>query len=123
MRIQRNVLGDRKAFFRVLQDRDRLFARHTLEPLQKFIQARASLDVLEQRLYRNARPFKDPRATQFFRITLDRSVYMLSYVPFQPRAIDGIWIAAAAVLVSFLATIYPARSATRIAPAEVLRYE
>jgi ABC-type lipoprotein release transport system permease subunit len=28
-----------------------------------------------------------------------------------------------AILVSFLATIYPARSATRIAPAEVLRYE
>jgi lipoprotein-releasing system permease protein len=56
-------------------------------------------------------------------ISLDRSVYMLSYVPFQPRAIDGVWIAAAAILVSFLATIYPARSATRIAPAEVLRYE
>jgi len=34
-----------------------------------------------------------------------------------------LWIAAAAILVSFLATIYPARSATRIAPAEVLRYE
>jgi lipoprotein-releasing system permease protein len=37
--------------------------------------------------------------------------------------VDGLWIAAAAILVSFLATIYPARSATRIAPAEVLRYE
>ena len=56
-------------------------------------------------------------------ITLDRSVYMLNYVPFKPRAIDGIWIAAAAILVSFLATIYPARNATKIAPTEVLRYE
>jgi ABC-type lipoprotein release transport system permease subunit len=28
-----------------------------------------------------------------------------------------------AILVSFLATIYPARAATRIAPVEVLRYE
>ncbi len=62
-------------------------------------------------------------ADRYHWITLDRSVYMLSYVPFQPRAVDGIWIAGAAILVSFLATIYPARSATRIAPAEVLRYE
>jgi lipoprotein-releasing system permease protein len=54
---------------------------------------------------------------------LDEQVYALSYVPFAPRAFDGVWIAAAAILVSFLATIYPARSATKIAPAEVLRYE
>jgi len=54
---------------------------------------------------------------------LDQSVYALSYVPFLPRWADGIWIAALAILVSFLATIYPARNATRIAPAEVLRYE
>ncbi|MGO9261589.1 MAG: FtsX-like permease family protein [Bryobacteraceae bacterium] len=54
---------------------------------------------------------------------LDQTVYALSYVPFQPRWVDGIWIAALAVAVSFLATIYPARNATRIAPAEVLRYE
>jgi lipoprotein-releasing system permease protein len=56
-------------------------------------------------------------------VPLDQTVYSLSFVPFEPRPYDGIWIAAAAVLVSFLATIYPARSATRIAPAEVLRYE
>ena len=56
-------------------------------------------------------------------IRLDESVYALSFVPFDPRWIDGTWIAAAAILVSFLATIYPARNATRIAPAEVLRYE
>jgi lipoprotein-releasing system permease protein len=56
-------------------------------------------------------------------LRLDEQIYALSYVPFEPRAVDGVWIAAAAILVSFLATIYPARSATRIAPAEVLRYE
>jgi lipoprotein-releasing system permease protein len=54
---------------------------------------------------------------------LDQTIYALSFVPFEPRWADGIWIAAAAILVSFLATIYPARNATRIAPAEVLRYE
>jgi lipoprotein-releasing system permease protein len=56
-------------------------------------------------------------------IRLDEQVYALSFVPFAPRWVDGLWIAAAAILVSFLATIYPARNATRIAPAEVLRYE
>jgi len=56
-------------------------------------------------------------------IHLDETVYALSFVPLEPRWVDGIWIAAAAIVVSFLATIYPARTATRIAPAEVLRYE
>jgi lipoprotein-releasing system permease protein len=56
-------------------------------------------------------------------IPIDEDVYSLSYVPFDPRWVDAIWVPAAAILVSFLATIYPARSATRIAPAEALRYE
>lgn len=56
-------------------------------------------------------------------IRLDESVYALSFVPFEPRWVDGLWIAAAALLVSFLATLYPARSAARIPPAEALRYE
>jgi lipoprotein-releasing system permease protein len=56
-------------------------------------------------------------------LRLNDQIYALSYVPFEAHAIHGVWIAAAAILVSFLATIYPARSATRIVPAEVLRYE
>ena len=56
-------------------------------------------------------------------LRLDADVYALSYVPFAPRPIDGLWIAAAALLISFAATLYPATSATRIAPAEALRYE
>lgn len=56
-------------------------------------------------------------------IRLDESVYALSYVPFEPRLWDGMWVAAVAILVSFLATIYPARSASRLTPTEVLRYE
>ena len=54
---------------------------------------------------------------------LDETVYSMAYVPFEPRWLDGLWIAGLAILVSFLATIYPARNATRIAPVEVLRYE
>lgn len=56
-------------------------------------------------------------------LRLDEQVYALSYVPFEPRILDGVWIGAAAILISFLATIYPARSATKISPVEVLRYE
>jgi lipoprotein-releasing system permease protein len=56
-------------------------------------------------------------------VPLDEAVYSMSFVPFEARWTDGIWIAAAAILISFLATIYPARNATRITPAEVLRYE
>ena len=56
-------------------------------------------------------------------VRLDETVYALSFVPFEPRWLDGVWIAVAALLVSFLATIYPARNAARIPPAEALRYE
>jgi len=56
-------------------------------------------------------------------VKLDQQVYSIPFVPFEPRAFDGIWIAAAAMAVSLIATLYPARSATRIAPVESLRYE
>lgn len=56
-------------------------------------------------------------------IRLDAEVYSLAYVPFQPRPIDALWVAAIAVGVSFVATLYPARNATKIVPVEALRYE
>jgi lipoprotein-releasing system permease protein len=62
-------------------------------------------------------------ADKFRWIRIDESVYAFSYVPFEVHLVNGIWIAATAIAISFLATLYPARNATRIAPAEVLRYE
>ncbi len=56
-------------------------------------------------------------------VRLDEEVYSLSFVPFEPRWVDGIWIAAAAILISYLATLYPSHSATQVAPVEALRYE
>ncbi|BDC50032.1 ABC transporter permease [Bryobacterales bacterium F-183] len=56
-------------------------------------------------------------------IRLDEDVYALNFVPFEPLWYDGIWIAAAALAVSVAATLYPATAATKIAPAETLRYE
>ena len=62
-------------------------------------------------------------AQRYHWVHLNATVYSLSFVPFEPRLVDGIWIAAAAIIVSLVATIYPARNATRITPVEVLRYE
>jgi len=62
-------------------------------------------------------------ADRYHWIRLDETVYALSYVPFEPRLWDGVWVGVAAMLVSTLATLYPARNAVRVAPAEVLRYE
>jgi lipoprotein-releasing system permease protein len=56
-------------------------------------------------------------------LRLNEDVYSLAYVPFNPRWQDAIWIAAAAIFVSLIATLYPARAATAIAPVEALRYE
>lgn len=60
---------------------------------------------------------------RFRLIELNEAIYSLSYVPFEPKLLDGLKIAAGALFVSFIATIYPARNAARIAPAEALRYE
>jgi lipoprotein-releasing system permease protein len=56
-------------------------------------------------------------------IPLEADVYGLSHVPFAPRLLDGILVGVAALVMSYLTTIYPSSSATRIAPAHVLRYE
>ncbi len=56
-------------------------------------------------------------------IPLDEQVYSLAYVPFDTRWTTGVLIAVGAIAVSILATLYPARSATKIAPVEALRYE
>jgi len=56
-------------------------------------------------------------------ISLSPEVYSIDYVPFAPRAVDGAWVALFAVIVSFVATLYPSWSAARILPAEALRYE
>jgi lipoprotein-releasing system permease protein len=56
-------------------------------------------------------------------ISLSPEVYSIDYVPFAPRAMDGVLVALVAVGVSFVATLYPSWSAARILPAEALRYE
>ena len=56
-------------------------------------------------------------------ISLDESVYSVAFVPFEARWTDGVWVAGLAIAISVLATLYPANAATKVAPAEALRYE
>jgi lipoprotein-releasing system permease protein len=56
-------------------------------------------------------------------IPLDPEVYSVPYVPFQPNVADAVWIVGAALVISAAATLVPARSAARIQPVEILRYE
>ncbi|HWW50861.1 MAG TPA: ABC transporter permease [Verrucomicrobiae bacterium] len=56
-------------------------------------------------------------------IPLNPEVYAIPYVPFQANALDAVWIAAAALAISIAATLLPARSAARILPVEILRFE
>jgi len=56
-------------------------------------------------------------------IPLDPQVYAVPYVPFHPSFFDGLWIALAAMAIAILATVIPAREASRLLPVEILRFE
>jgi lipoprotein-releasing system permease protein len=56
-------------------------------------------------------------------ISLSAEVYSIDYVPFAPRFVDGLIVGLVAIGISFVATLYPSWSASRILPAEALRYE
>ena len=58
-----------------------------------------------------------------YRFHLDPSVYSIDYLPFAPRAVDAVIVAAVSLGVSLIATLYPSRSAAKVLPAEALRYE
>ncbi len=56
-------------------------------------------------------------------IRLQADVYSLSHVPFRTSLFDCVAVALAAILISFLATLYPSKSAARLDPVVALRYE
>ena len=53
----------------------------------------------------------------------DANVYLLSHLDTQVLWNEVLLVCAAALLISFLATLYPAYRASKVQPAEVLRYE
>ena len=56
-------------------------------------------------------------------IHLSAEVYSIDTLPFAPRPLDGVIVAAVSIGISLLATLYPSSSAARVRPAEALRYE
>ena len=55
------------------------------------------------------------------RVPLD--VYQISYVPFRLQALDFTIVVVVAILMCFLATVYPSRQAAKLDPAQALRYQ
>jgi lipoprotein-releasing system permease protein len=62
-------------------------------------------------------------ADKYHLISLAPDVYSIAYVPFKAAALDSAIVAALAILISFLATLYPSAAASRLQPVEALRYE
>lgn len=54
---------------------------------------------------------------------LNTAVYPIDYIPVDVRWLDVATIAAVAMVLNMLATLYPARRASRVAPADELRYD
>lgn len=56
-------------------------------------------------------------------ISLPGDIYFVSQLPVLLDPLDLGLIAGASLLISFLATIYPARRASELTPVEAIRYE
>jgi len=54
---------------------------------------------------------------------LPGSIYLISHMPSDPQQTDIVPIAVTSLILAFLATIYPSWRASRVQPAEALRYE
>jgi lipoprotein-releasing system permease protein len=56
-------------------------------------------------------------------ISVPLDVYQISYVPFTLEPLDFVIVVASAILICFVATIYPSRKAAKLDPAQALRYQ
>jgi lipoprotein-releasing system permease protein len=54
---------------------------------------------------------------------LPKDIYLISRMPSEPQYADIMPIAVISLVLAFLATIYPSWRASRVNPAEALRYE
>jgi lipoprotein-releasing system permease protein len=56
-------------------------------------------------------------------IRVPMDVYQIAYVPFKLEPVDALVVIAAAVVICLVATIYPSRQASKLDPAQALRYQ
>jgi len=61
--------------------------------------------------------------TRFRLIELDPAVYFIDRLPIQIAVGDVLWITAASLGIAMLATLWPARQASRLFPVEAIRHE
>ncbi|HLH31878.1 MAG TPA: lipoprotein-releasing ABC transporter permease subunit [Terriglobia bacterium] len=62
-------------------------------------------------------------ADKYHLISLAPDIYTIAYVPFKAAPLDSVIVALSAILISFIATLYPSAAASRLQPVEALRYE
>lgn len=56
-------------------------------------------------------------------VSVPAEIYSISFVTLQLSASDTLWVCLCTLLISILATLYPAYAAAKLQPVEVLRYE
>jgi lipoprotein-releasing system permease protein len=61
--------------------------------------------------------------TRYKLIKVPADVYQMSYMPFRVLPLDFALVVGGAILVCFVATLYPSRQAAKLDPVQALRYE
>ncbi len=61
--------------------------------------------------------------TRYKLIRVPADVYQMSYVPFRVLPLDIFVVIVGAILICFIATLYPSRQAAKLDPVQALRYE
>jgi lipoprotein-releasing system permease protein len=56
-------------------------------------------------------------------IHIETEVYQISYLPFRLELLDFTLVVVSAVVICFVATLYPSRQASKLDPAQALRYQ
>jgi lipoprotein-releasing system permease protein len=61
--------------------------------------------------------------SKYIHIEIPQDVYGITTLPVRVESLDVLFITLAAMMISFLATIYPSWRAAKLNPVEALRYE
>ena len=62
-------------------------------------------------------------ADRYKLVSVPLDVYQISHVPFRLEILDFIVVVVSAIVICFVATIYPSRQAAKLDPAQALRYQ